>query len=193
MSKFKTLWMALAVLLSMAFTVAFAGCTPAEPTPDEGDDNTTVVTPPDDSTENPDDGEDTNSDLGPYTYTDANGTLWTLIIEDNYDFILQGTKTDENGDELMKQIVGPTFTPVFGENGTITLGTAALTFYVNGEADAERQAVCNEGYQAFMEAWNTEHDAAACHIPIGINNVTMTMYDLPVELEEVAPGWGIAE
>lgn len=121
----------------------------------------------------------------------ANGTVWSFVIEENYDFILEGSKTDSNGDKLVKRVVGPTFSPSFGEQGTVTLGVAAATLLVNGVEDTARTEVLNVGYSAFTAKWCEEKDAAMCHIPIGINNVTHTIYSTEADFEDVLPGWGV--
>ena len=121
--------------------------------------------------------------------TDSEGTVWKLFIEDNYDFILRGYKTVD-GHYYVKQVVGPTFNPVETEEGSITLGVAAASFYVDGQVDDARTAKLDEGYQAFCEAYKAEHDVAMVHLAVGINTSDMSLYDPEVALETVLPGWG---
>lgn len=125
----------------------------------------------------------------PYTMTDSNGITWKLFIESNYDFILRAYTT-EDGLQVIKQVVGPTFNPVENENGSITLGLAVATVWVDDEVDEERSAKLNEGYEAFKEKYAAEHDQPMAHVPVGINTVAMTIYNPDVDLETILPGWG---
>ena len=125
----------------------------------------------------------------PFTMTDENGIVWKLFIESNYDFILRAY-TQEDGHQVVKQVVGPTFNPVENEHGSITLGVAIATVFVDDVEDEARTAKLNEGYSAFMEKYKEERGQDMVHILVGINTTAMTIYDPEVPLEDILPGWG---